>query len=104
MIATALCLGFLSLAALMSPAVPPEQTPAPSDFALGKALPQEISGWQKSRDDQVFNREDIFDYLDGAGELYLAFDFQFVFVREYAKPEAPAVVVEVYPMSSSADA
>jgi hypothetical protein len=104
MIATALCLGFLSLAVLMSPAAPPEQTPAPSDFALGKALPQEISGWQKSRDDQVFNREDIFDYLDGAGELYLAFDFQFVFVREYAKAEAPAIVVEIYRMSTSADA
>ena len=95
---------FLLLSVLMGPTMPPEQTAVPSDFALGKALPQEVSGWQKSRDDQVFNREDIFDYLDGAGELYLAFDFKFIFVREYAKPDAPAIVVEIYQMSSSADA
>ena len=104
MIASAFCLGFLSLAVLMSPTAPAEQTMASADFVLAKALPQDLAGWQKSRDDQVYNRDDIFDYLDGAGELYLAFDFRFVFVREYTKPDAPSIVVEIYQMSSAADA
>jgi hypothetical protein len=104
MIVSAFFLGFLSLATLMDPAVLAEQTPVLSDFSLARALPQELSGWQKSGDEQIYDREDIFDYLDGGGEIYLAFDFRFVFVREYAKPEAPSIVVEIYQMSSAADA
>jgi hypothetical protein len=75
-----------------------------ADFPLRKALPSEISGWKIGRDDQVFARDDIFDYLDGGGEIYLAFDFQFVFVREYIHADAPTIVVEIYEMSSSPDA
>lgn len=104
MIASALFLGFLSLAAAMTPLPPSDQAQFPPDFALGKALPQEVAGWKKSQDDQVYNRDGIFDYLDGAGELYLAFDFRFVFVREYTKSDAPSIVLEVYQMSSSEDA
>jgi hypothetical protein len=75
-----------------------------SDFPLRKSLPPEISGWKLGRDDQVFTRDDIFDYLDGGGEIYLAFDFRFVFVREYVHTDAPSIAVEIYEMSSSADA
>jgi hypothetical protein len=67
-------------------------------------LPREISGWTPSRDDQVFGRDDIFDYMDGGGEIYLAYDFRALLVREYTKPEAPAIVVEIYQMSSAGDA
>ena len=67
-------------------------------------LPQEISGWRKSQDDQVYGRDNIFDYMDGAGEIYLAYDFRFVLVREYAKENAPLIVVEIYQMSSPEDA
>ncbi len=89
MILSAVGIGILSLGALRSPAMLAEQAPVPSDFTLAKALPQEVSGWQKSRDDEVYDRNDIFNYHDGAGELYLAFDFRFVFVREYVRPESP---------------
>jgi hypothetical protein len=84
--------------------MPPDQSQVPADFSLAKALPEEISGWKKSQDDEVYNRDDIFDYMDGAGEIYLAFDFRFVFVRQYAKADAPSIVVELYQMSSSEDA
>jgi hypothetical protein len=104
MIASALMVGLLSLGVVMSPPSPSDQEQVPPDFAPAKALPSDIGGWTRSRDDQAFNRDGIFDYLDGAGELYLAFDFRIVFVREYAKPDAPSIVVEIYQMSSSADA
>src|SRR5512139_2364878 len=104
MIASTLVFGFLSLVSLMGPSAKADQTQVPADFTLAKALPQEVMGWQKGEEDQAYNRDDIFDYLDGAGELYLAFDFRFVFVKEYTKPDAPSIVVEIYQMSSSADA
>jgi hypothetical protein len=73
-------------------------------FAIRQALPSGIDGWRTSREDQLFTREDIFDYMDGGGEIYLAYDFQFVFVREYVQEGAPSIIVEVYQMSSSGDA
>ncbi len=67
-------------------------------------LPHEISGWIESGQDSAFGRDNIFDYMDGAGEIYLAFDFKLLFVREYTKENSPSLVVEIYEMSSSEDA
>jgi Family of unknown function (DUF6599) len=75
-----------------------------NSFDLRQALPSEPDGWKIGREDQVFTRDDIFDYLDGGGEIYLAYDFQFVFVREYVRDGEPSIVVEIYQMSSSNDA
>ena len=81
-----------------------ENKATPAATAFASVLPEEISGWKKSRADQIFGRENIFDYMDGAGEIYLAYDFRFVFVREYARGNAPSLVVEIYQMTSSEDA
>ena len=67
-------------------------------------LPQNISGWSTKKADQVYTRNNIFEYMNGAGEIYLAYDFKRLFVREYVKESAPAMVVEIYQMSSSGDA
>jgi hypothetical protein len=82
----------------------PDKETTLAGFTLRQALPPEVSGWEVGREDQVFTRDDIFDYMDGGGEIYLAYDFKFVFVREYARPESPSIVVEIYQMSSSPDA
>jgi len=73
-------------------------------FPLRQALPPDVSGWKTGREDQVFTRDDVFDYMNGGGEIYLAYDFQFVLVREYVREDAPSIVVEIYQMSSSEDA
>lgn len=67
-------------------------------------LPDEIQGWSAKNKDIYFTRETIFDYMNGAGEVYLSYDFKKLLVREYIKESAPGIVVEVYLMSSSQDA
>jgi len=67
-------------------------------------LPQEVQGWKADGQDKVFTRQTIFDYMDGGGEIYLAYDFQRLLAREYARPDAPRIVAEVYQMASSRDA
>jgi len=67
-------------------------------------LPQEIQGWKADGQDKVFTRQTIFDYMDGGGEIYLAYDFQRLLAREYARPGAPRIVAEVFQMASSRDA
>jgi len=67
-------------------------------------LPDEIQGWSAKNKDVYFTRETIFDYMNGAGEVYLSYDFNKLLVREYLKEAAPGIVVEIYHMSSSEDA
>src|SRR5208337_2430947 len=67
-------------------------------------LPLEVRGWKADGQDKVFTRQTIFDYMDGGGEIYLAYDFQRLLAREYAKADAPRIVAEVYQMASSRDA
>ncbi len=70
-----------------------------------RLLPREIAGWTAAAGaDRTFSRSDIFSYLDGAGELYLAFDFKRLFVREYADGRGATLVVEIYDMGKPADA
>jgi hypothetical protein len=89
---------------LMSSPRRQEKRIPPQASAFASILPQEVLGWTKSREDEVFTRDNIFDYMDGAGEIYLAYDFKFVFVREYAREDARSMVVEIYQMSSPRDA
>ena len=67
-------------------------------------LPQAVQGWKADGQDKVYTRQNIFDYMDGGGEIYLAYDFQRLLAREYTRPAAPRIVAEVYQMASSRDA
>lgn len=67
-------------------------------------LPKHLEGWSTAGEDKVYTRSTIFDYMNGAGEVYLAYDFQQLFVREYTKESYGSVLVEVYQMGSSEDA
>ena len=68
------------------------------------AFPADAKGWQRAGETRTFGRDTVFEYMDGAGELYLAYDFQRVLVQDYARPDAPRIVAEVYEMTTSEDA
>jgi hypothetical protein len=68
------------------------------------SLPSEAAGWRWDGKDLNYNRRTIFDYIDGAGELYLAYNFQGVRVRRFEKPGQPPLIVELFDMGSSEDA
>jgi hypothetical protein len=67
-------------------------------------FPAETNGWRASGPVATYGRHTVFDYMDGAGELYLAYDFRRVRVQEYRRPAAAEITVEAYEMSSSEDA
>lgn len=67
-------------------------------------LPQSAVGWGAAGPVRVCDRTNLFDYMNGAGELYLAYDFRDLAVREYTKPGASKVTAEVYRMTTSGDA
>jgi len=67
-------------------------------------FPTEVNGWRPCADVRTYGRETLFDYMDGAGELYLAYDFRRILVQEYGRPASPGITAEAYEMSTSQDA
>lgn len=56
----------------------------------------EIAGWKQSGEIQTFEPDNLFDYIDGAADLYLNYDFQHLRVAEYRNEKKASVIVEVY--------
>jgi hypothetical protein len=81
----------------------------PAALALEGAparLPAEAGPWTRPASARRITAETIFDYMDGGGELYLAYRFDHLDVLEYkaADPLLGTVLVELYQMQSPDDA
>jgi hypothetical protein len=90
----------LSLAAI-APAALAENSKASS---MNVILPQSLSGWTLSEPAKRVEPKAIFDYMDGAGELYLGYRFKYLEVYEYKKAGESDILVELYWMESADDA
>jgi len=71
--------------------------------ALASFIPAEFTGWT-IEEDQVFDAETIFNYVDGAGEVYRSYNMKSLFARRFAATGKPALVVDLFDMGTSADA
>jgi hypothetical protein len=67
-------------------------------------LPQTVGAWTKPATAQIVDKSNIFNYMDGAGEMYLAYRFDHLEVYEYTAEKQDAILVEVYFMETPADA
>lgn len=67
-------------------------------------LPDEVLGWKWDGKEEVYDRETIFQYIDGMGEVYLAYNLERVFVRRYVKSDQPRITVDLFDMGSPEDA
>ncbi|MBI5187614.1 MAG: hypothetical protein HZA07_00855 [Nitrospirae bacterium] len=75
-----------------------------AEKTMRKFLSSEIHGWKAERKAETYSRETIYDYMDGAGEIYLAYNFKELLVQRYVKTRAPEIIVEVFDMGSGEDA
>jgi hypothetical protein len=71
---------------------------------ITELLPEQINSWAVEEEDSIYTRNTIFEYMNGAGEIYLGYDFQRLLVRNYTKESAPPIAAEIYQMASSEDA
>jgi hypothetical protein len=72
-------------------------------------LPGETDDWVKSGEPETYDCKDLFDYMDGGAELYLAYDFQTLVMQRYLSDSADpvkknSITIEIYQMNSSPDA
>jgi hypothetical protein len=71
---------------------------------MKKLLPQEMLGYKADVEDEFYDRQTTFRYMDGAAELYRSFAFKLLLVRRYLKENASAIIVELFDMSSAEEA
>ncbi|MCX7973546.1 MAG: hypothetical protein N3B16_03500 [Candidatus Aminicenantes bacterium] len=69
---------------------------------LIKFLPQ-LPSWFLSQEPEFYGPSNLFEYIDGASEAYLAYDFQGLIVGLYQreKDKDPVITVEIYDMGET---
>ncbi len=67
-------------------------------------LPHRTGNWELEKGKETYGPENLFDYMDGAAELYLAYGFRTMTLHRYVGRDGSRVVVEIYEMASSEDA
>ena len=76
--------------------ITPPDTLSPA--ALQKLLPTSLYEWSFAEPSKTYTGREIFQYMDGAGEVYLAYGFQRLLVQRYARPNQEEILVEVFDM------
>lgn len=56
----------------------------------------EVPGWKKSGEIQTFIPKTLYEYINGAADLYLTYDFQELKVAEYLNEKKGSVMIDVY--------
>jgi hypothetical protein len=55
-----------------------------------------VVGWKQSEEIQTFSPKTLYEYINGAADLYLMYDFQELKVAEYQNEKKASVIVELY--------
>jgi hypothetical protein len=79
-------------------------SPKDGDTDLGALLPKEINGWTVAEEDNLYDPETIFDYINGAGEIYRAYNFKSLLARQYSREGQPNIIADLFDMGSAKDA
>jgi hypothetical protein len=63
-----------------------------------------ISGWTTTEAARIYNRDDIFDLVDGQADAFFVYGFQHVVVQRYKNTEGARLDAEVWQLATPADA
>jgi hypothetical protein len=106
-VTAAVLIGALGLGAiLIASGRTPSRSTALGQMAssLAALLPGQAAGWTAKPPDAAYDAETIFDYIDGAGEVYRAYNMKALLSRRYGKAGGPDIIADLFDMGSAADA
>ena len=78
--------------------------PPTADSQAPSSLFPEMPGWKKPDAIQVFIPDNLYDYINGAADLYLTYDFKELQVAEYVRDDKASVIIEIYRHGSPTNA
>lgn len=64
----------------------------------------EVNGWKGDGKDGWYDRTNLYDYINGGAEVYLAYAYKSAFARRFEKADQPAITVDLFDMGTSEDA
>jgi hypothetical protein len=67
-------------------------------------LPDKIDGWEIAKEDQFYDKNNLYEYIDGGAELFLSYNFQKMYNRTYSKSEQPDIIIDIFDMNNSQNA
>ncbi len=73
-------------------------------YSLRSIMPVAIDGFEAIGEPEFYDRDGIFKYMDGAGEIYRMYNFRQLEVMHLAQLDAPVISVEMFDMTTPADA
>jgi len=83
--------------------VPMSAPQTPEIQRLASMIPVSVGPWL-SEADQAYDAETIFEYIDGAGEVYRSYHMRLLVARRFHKDGRPDIVVDAFDMGASEDA
>jgi hypothetical protein len=76
---------------------------SPAAGRMASFIPRTAGPWL-SEADRVYDAETIFQYIDGAGEVYRSYNMKLLVSRRFHKDGRPDIVVDLFDMGASSDA
>jgi len=67
-------------------------------------VPETAEEWISPNEGQVYDQQTIYDYMDGAAEIYKQYSFVNLYVRQYENPGESPILLEIFKMETSQDA
>jgi len=74
------------------------------DIDLGALMPHEVNKWKSQGEDKVYTEEMIFDYIDGAGEIYRAYNYKKLQARNFIREGYPQIIADLFDMGEAKNA
>ncbi len=75
-----------------------------ASVSMQTLLPQ-LNDWTKTEEPSTYFPENLFEFINGAAEIYIAYDFKKLTVTQYGrKGSSTSVAVEIYEMSNETNA
>jgi len=71
---------------------------------LYSVLPAQVSGWEKAEPPETYDKNSLFDYIDGGAELYISYNFQKLLAVRYEAGPEEEIVVDIFDMGNSYNA
>ncbi len=68
------------------------------------SVPREVNGWQWHGKCDTYDSQSIFDYIDGIGEIYRAYNMRRVWACRYEKADSPTLTLDIFDMGTAEDA
>jgi hypothetical protein len=81
-----------------------DSTEGEDAMKLADLVPDSYEDWIIDGEDGLYDTETIFEYMNGAGEVYRSFHYKELFVRRFKKPGEEGITIELFDMGLPADA